>query len=248
MMDWTIPGLYVLVYLDKRAEGFDLVHHIDMERPFVICPQLKGSEWGYLRRKIMAINTLGLKQIINHELDRYTTPAGHLSTTVTRPYSKKHSYYTSLVELMSAHSFLPKEKEEVHEATIMAYDQIGCVGFDPNDFHAEIIRVDFGTAGLHEYCLFGGLNRFVYNILKKHKPNRELMGYIISSMNEGWHEKIASYLGVILWSKVKVSPLLRATLIDDLLAFESVKKKREVETAFQTMVMRALMGYARKPL
>ncbi len=244
-MDWTIPGLYVLVYLDKRAEGFDLIHRIDMERPYVVCPQLKGKEWEYLRRKIGNINTVGILQLINHVLDFYPGP---ISTSITKPPTKGRPDVSALVELMSAQSFIPHDRSEVREASIIAIDQLEKIGYNASHFFAEIIRVDFGTAGLHQYCLFGGYNRFVHNILKKRKSVRESLGKLISTMDEQWHAKIASYLSVILWSKVKVSPLLRATLIDDSLAFRSQKRKREVEAGFQNMVMQAMMAYARNPL
>ncbi len=244
-MDWTIPGLYVLVYLDKRAEGFDLIHRIDMERPYVVCPHLKGKEWEYLRRKIGNINTVGILQLINHVLDFYP---GHFSTSITKPLKRGRPEVSSLVELMSAQSFIPRDRNDVSEASIIAIDQLEKIGYNANHFFAEIIRIDFGTAGLHQYCFFGGHNRFVHNILKKRKSLRESLGKLISTMDEQWHAKIASYLGVILWSKVKVSPLLRATLIDDSLAFRSQKRQREVEAGFQNMVMQALMAYARNPL
>ena len=67
-------------------------------------------------------------------------------------------------------------------------------------------------------------------------------------MDEHWYAKITRYLGVILWNKVKVSPLLRATLIDDSLAFKSQKRKREAEAGLQNKVMQAMMAYARNPL
>ncbi len=244
-MDWTIPGLYLLVYLDKRAEGFDLIHRINMERPYVICPQLRGKEWEYLRRKIGNINTVGIMQLINHVLDFYS---GHISTSITKPRTKGRPDVSSLVELMSAQSFIPRDRSDVSEASFITLDQLEKIGFNASHFYAEIIRVDFGTAGLHQYCFFGGYNRFVHNILKKRKSLRESLEKLIPAMDEHWHAKIASYLGVILWSKVKVSPLLRATLIDDSLAFKSQKRKREVEAGFQNMVMQAMMAYARNPL
>jgi hypothetical protein len=70
------------VYLEKRAEGFNLIHRIDIERPYVVCPKLEGKEWAYLPRKIGNINTLGITQLINHVLDFYP---GNISTSLTKP-------------------------------------------------------------------------------------------------------------------------------------------------------------------
>ncbi len=252
MKDWIIPGLYVLVYLDKRAKDFDLIHHINMQRPYVVAPELKGNSWNYLRRKINAINTVGLNELVKFTLKEYSTDCGPLALSVTPPNAKPRPNLTSLVELMTAHAFLPKDGQETSEASEIASDSIEKIGFDRNNFHAEIFNVDFGTAGLHQYCLFGGLNKYVYNNLKQEKSNLTFMDKFVTNLNQQWHEKLSSYLGVILWSKIKVSPLLRAILIDDSPTFRAVRRsdrrKREVETGFKTMVKRALMAYARNPL
>ena len=248
MKDWIIPGLYVLVYLDKRAQEFDIIHHINMQRPFVVSPELKGNSWNYLRRKINGINTVGLNELTKFSMKEFHTSSGPLALHVTPPNSRPRPNLTPLVELVAAHAFIPKENEETSEAAEIAGDLVEKIGFDRNDFHAEIFNVDFGTAGLHQYCLFGGFNKYVYNNLKQENSNLSFMEKLLTIMNQQWHEKLACYLGIILWSKIKVSPLLRATLIDDSLAFESVKRKREVETGFQMMVKRALMAYARNPL
>ena len=248
MKDWIIPGLYVLVYLDKRAQDFDLIHHINMQRPYVVSPELKGNSWNYLRRKINGINTVGLNELVKFTLKDYNTACGPLALSVTPPNTKPRPNITSLVELMAAHAFLPKDSEETSEASEISGDSLEKIGFDRNDFHAEIFNVDFGTAGLHQYCLFGGYNKYVYNNLKQEESNQTFMNKFTTNMNQQWHEKLACYLGVILWSKIKVSPLLRATLIDDSLAFGSIRRKREIETGFQTIVKRGLMAYARNPL
>jgi hypothetical protein len=248
MMDWTIPSLYILVYLDKRADGFDLVHQVDLERPFVICPDLKGSQWNYLRKKIRSTNTLGLMELVNFSLDNYLLDSGPISTTISQSTEKKRTDYTPLVELMSAHAFIPEDMEDVDEIRSITQKEMKRLGFDSDHFYSEIIRVDFGTAGLHQYCLFGGLNRYVFNILKKQKSKRKGLSEMISTLTQDWHERMASYVGIIMWSKVKVSPLLRATLIDDTLAFRSKKRKRDVESAFQNLVMQAILAFSRKPL
>jgi predicted house-cleaning noncanonical NTP pyrophosphatase (MazG superfamily) len=248
MKEWIIPGLYVLVYLDKRAVDFDLVYHLDLQRPFVICPGLKGKTWDSLRRKINEINTAGLYELINFSIKEFSTEIGSVALSVSSLVPRNRSDFTSLVEVMAANAFLNPENEETKEAFEIAKELLEKIGFSKNDFHAEILKVDFGTAGLHQYCLFGGFNTYVCNVLKKDQNQLESLENLTESMNDRWHEKLASYLSVILWSKIKVSPLLRAALIDDSLTFQSIKIKKEIESSFQTMVKRVLMAYARNPL
>lgn len=252
MWDWIIPGLYVLVYLDKRAQGFDLVRHFDLERPFVVCPSLEGSGWRYLRRKLKQINTIAIRQIVTNNMEVISTSEGKFSVSITQPRFKIRPDVAPLVELMFAHAFLPVDRPDIMEATTIAENQIRTIGFDPTKFFAEIIRVDYGIGRMQEYCLIGGPNRFVHNVLVKDAASdtalKRLVGKVSTAMNEKWHASIASYLGVILWSKVKVSPVLREALIDDTLDSARKRKKKNIQTGFTRIVAQALMAYARNPI
>jgi hypothetical protein len=67
-------------------------------------------------------------------------------------------------------------------------------------------------------------------------------------MTKQWHARMASYLGVILWSKARISPLLRATLIEGGFVSQSSREETSVKAGFQKLVTNALMAYARNPL
>lgn len=252
MRDWIIPGLYVLVYLDKRAQGFDLVRHLDLERPFVVCPNLEGSRWRYLRRKLKQINTIAIRQIVTNTMEVISTSEGEFSASITPPRLRIRPDVTQLVELMFAHAFLPADRLDIMEAMTIAENQIRKIGFDSTKFFAEIIRVDYGIGRMQEYCLMGGPNRLVHNDLIKDTANdtalKSLVGRVSTAMNEKWHASIASYLGVILWSKVKVSPVLREALIDDALDTARKRKKKDIQTGFTGIVTQALTAYARNPI
>jgi hypothetical protein len=248
MMEWAIPGLYILVYMEKRAENFDLVYHIDMQRPFVVCPPLNGKKWQYLRRRIRGVQSQGVKQLFDLIMDQYQVQGELISTALIKPQSMIRPDLSSLVEVMSAYSFLPKEDTKLSDSVSLARQQLERVGFDPHSFFADFLRVDFGTAGLHQYCLFGGTNRFVLDGLKQEKASHQFAEDLRHNMDTNWHEKLASYLSVIMWSKIKVSPVLRAALIDDSVQVYSPKLRRDIESGFQNLVMRALMAYARSPL
>jgi hypothetical protein len=248
MQDWFIPGLYVLVYLDPRIEGLELVRHIDLERPFVVCPDLKGTYWRYLRQKLKEINTVRIVQTVSGSMEIVKTSEGAFSSTIHQFRIKARFDLAPLIGLMFAHSFLTPESLELFDATDFVEEEIERVGFTPEEFYSEIIKVDLGTAGLHEYCLFGGPNTYVKNVITKATKNdpvrRELMDRVSRTMNADWHAKIASYLGIILWSKVKVNPLLRESLID----YTSYKHRKKVTEGLRTLATQALLAYARKPI
>jgi hypothetical protein len=248
MIDWIVPGLYFLVYLDGIADGFDLVYHIDMQRPFMVCPPLTGKRWEYLRRKIRAVRSREVKQLYSLAIEKLPTNDELISTTVGKPRAGNSPDITHLIEVMTAYAFLPRGNINLGDAISVAQEQIKRVGFDVNNFHAEFLRVDFGTAGLHQYCLFGGFNHFVFRILSEQKEVFNVIEKVRRCMNTHWHEKLASYLSVILWSKVKVSPLLRATLLDDSIQARPSGARKEAEAAFQNLVIRSLTAYARNPL
>jgi len=98
----------------------------------------------------------------------------------------------------------------------------------------------------------GGPNRLVHNGLTKDTASDTVLKGLVergsTAMSEKWHASIASYLGVILWSKVKVSPVLREALIDDALDTARKRKKKDIQTGFTGIVIQALMAYARNPI
>jgi hypothetical protein len=186
-------------------------------------------------------------QIVNNAIDMYMSSSIPISTTISKPLKKDKTNFSSFLELMSAHSFLSKDAEETSEASSIACQDMEKMGFNPDRFYAEFIRIDFGTAGLHQYCLFGGFNRFVSNVLKNKTKNKKALNDLATNMTAEWHEKLASYVGVILWSKVKVSPLLRGSLMDDSLSLKSTRKKKLIEKTFQSLVIQAMLAYSKNP-
>jgi hypothetical protein len=185
-------------------------------------------------------------------MDVISTSEGKFSASITPPRLKIRPDVTQLVELMFAHAFLPADRLDIMEAMTIAENQIRKIGFDSTKFFAEIIRVDYGIGRMQEYCLMGGPNRLVHNDLIKDTANdtalKSLVGRVSTAMNEKWHASIASYLGVILWSKVKVSPVLREALIDDALDTARKRKKKDIQTGFTGIVTQALTAYARNPI
>lgn len=243
-----------MVYIEKRAHEFRVLKHLDLSRPYLFCPNLRGSTWRYLRRLLRNVSSQPIREIIVGHVDESSTNHHDFSARILVPSLKEAAPYSSIVELMFFNCLLEDDNNDVKYAKNLARNELHRVGFQIDLLFSEVFRVDFGAAGVHEYCLMGGPNRFILNGLKKlyssQPKEMEMIEGVFDQIDETWHARLASFVGVILWSKLKFNPELHEALIDDWTeqGQSQRRSRKNVNNSFYTLASTAMNAFARRPL
>jgi hypothetical protein len=252
--DWVVPGLYAFVYLDKVAEDFSIIRFIDLNRPHVVYPIYEGVIWKYFWRVLQNVNDLALRQIIELNLDEFSTVGGFFSPRVIISARKQDDPLAPLIEILHCRCNFAHSDDQSMEAWNLAGDQLRTLGFDTQKLYSHVIEVDFGPMGTHEYLLMGGPNIHVMRGLlysqAKRPSLREKADTILQTMDEEWHNGLARYIREILMSKVKYSPHLSETLVDDRLDLVRIEgsPRKTIDKGIENIFSIAVSAYAKSQI
>jgi hypothetical protein len=197
------------------------------------------------------VNDLALRQIIEMKLDEFSTTGGFFSPRVIISARKKDDPLAPLIEILHTRCNFVLNDMESGDAWNLAGEYLKRLGYDTNRLYTNMIEVNFGTFGTHEYLLMGGPNNHVLRgLLYTHakRPSQlEKTDEILKQMNEKWHIGLAKYIREIMISKIKYSPHLSETLVDDRLSIEGLEgsPRNTIDKGLENMFSIAVSAYAK---